>query len=145
MSNVFDIGDYELTRQRYRPYNSTECQHKKLLSEDEGEILTCKDCGKQVSAYWVLMRWLDQYQKMIDNFTAQRAALIEDNEKAVVHRAALKIEEEWRRKKYVPTCPHCRKGITPMDGFGSGKTSDKQNALPMVMKPNLEVVTNEEL
>lgn len=96
------------------------CAHRRLDFEENGEIVNCGDCGKQVSAVWALRLLLtlceDEWQKI----KSARTALEEDEQKAITLRAALRVQHAWRRRHLVPSCPHCHRGILPGDGFGNG-------------------------
>jgi hypothetical protein len=94
------------------------CEHRHLTADENGEIITCKECKKQVSAYWLIKRTMSEWAEFSRKIKAQREQLDADLKKAVVLRAAQDVEKAWRRRKMVPTCPHCRHAILPTDGFG---------------------------
>lgn len=119
---------------------SEECAHKRLQYVEHGELLLCLDCDKQVGAIWALRMYFTQVEREKEKLAAERTELEADTKKAVIHRAALAVQDAWRRRKYLPTCPHCRKPIEPSDRFGRSGTTQKELALPLVMSANLEVV-----
>ena len=119
--NLITLGDLDFWRKRSREFISKptgECQHRALEADDEGEILTCKTCGKQVSAYWAFMRFMKEYKIYKEKLENKAKELHAREEKGLRLKAAQKIEEAWRSRTMVPACPHCRKAIMPGDGFG---------------------------
>lgn len=146
MADLLNIREYRILigqRPRLTTPKPGECRHNNLLAEEHGEIVRCSDCQAQVSAYWALMRFGEQYRQHLQVLDAQRQSLNDDIEKAKHLRAAVKIEEDWRRRKFIPTCPHCRKPITSEDRFGSSQVNRErygQGALPMEFKPVLKIV-----
>ena len=51
-AQVVEIGDFRLKRERRMLLEG--CQHKHLTLDDEGGIVTCDDCQKQVDNYAAL-------------------------------------------------------------------------------------------
>ena len=138
---VIRIGEtewYSLQRQ-FTSARDGECQHKRLQYIDHGELILCLDCEKQLSAVWALKRYFTEYERACERREDQEAQIKADSEKLVVHRAALAVQDAWRALKFVPTCPHCHKAITPPDGFGNSRTRDKGGALPLLMPSNLVI------
>jgi hypothetical protein len=118
MRVVIDIEEMRLTRDQrlFRP--APECQHLHITLDDKGEIIKCDDCGVQLTAWWTMNHFLEQYRKAREKILAREERQIELEKKTVVLKAALKVEEAWRRHKMVPICPHCHHSIYPADGFG---------------------------
>lgn len=118
--NVVDIGELRLLR---IAANSTrkleECEHRRLEMDDVGETVHCRDCNRQVSSYWALGMLRQQWGSASRLYKAQLSQLQAD-QSAVLHlKAAKQAETVWRSHKYVPGCPHCRRGIFLEDGFGA--------------------------
>ncbi|MGC2234289.1 MAG: hypothetical protein WBA09_22500 [Candidatus Acidiferrum sp.] len=115
-----EIGDVTITPKRGCTIYTMpgECPHKKLEAQEAGEILICEDCGKQVSAWWALMRFARQVSDWKDSLDARAKEVAEAEQRTVILRAAQKVEEAWRRHKFLPCCPHCHAAIRPEDGFG---------------------------
>jgi hypothetical protein len=107
---------------------------------EHGELVLCLDCEKQLSAVWALQHYFTEHSRAREQREAQIAQLKADEERLIVHRAALAVQDAWRAHKYVPTCPHCHKGIGAPDGFGKSHTREKESALPLIMRPNLTLV-----
>ena len=130
---LIQIGEMEwhdLKRQFSLP-RLKECAHKRLQYVEHGELLLCLDCEKQISAVWALRMYFTQYLHEKERLEAERAQLDADAAKLIVHRAALRVQDAWRRRKYLPTCPHCWKPIEPTDRFGGCGTSQLHLAKPL--------------
>lgn len=143
---IIKIGEVEwhdLKRQLTMPSPvAKDCPHHRLRYIEHGELLVCLDCDKQVSAIWALRLYFTQHQMQEERRSAQQEQLKKDEARLVTHRAALAIQDAWRKKKLTPTCPHCHKGIEPPDGFGrSGGVNPKYyRTAPLLMKPTLALV-----
>ena len=139
---IITIGEVEwhdLKKQFTHPPQG-ECEHKRLQYIEHGELIKCLDCDKQVSAVWALRMYFTHHQAVEERIEAERKKLSDDLAKSVVHRAALAVQDAWRRLKFVPTCPHCRKPILAPDGFGKSCTRNNDSAKPLILRPNLEIV-----
>lgn len=117
MSNVIHIEQMRLTRAG-RTYAPTECLHTQLSMKAEGEIVTCDQCQKQVSAYWALSMLADAYRKAMGKLEGRQQAQTAVENRTVVLKAAQQVETAWRSRSTVPGCPHCGEAIYPGDGFG---------------------------
>jgi hypothetical protein len=135
---VITIGELRI-RRKERAYHDdkTVCHHRNLVSDDEGEILTCEDCQKQVSAYWVAHQVIrnaeDEHRKISD----QQERLTHERSLVIHLIAAKKVEEAWRRKM-APCCPHCRVPILPEDGLGRAQVNaeiERQDRAGIVQHP----------
>ena len=115
-----EIGDVTITPKRGGELIvfEGECGHKNIEAQESGEILICKDCGKQISAWWVLMRFSRQVSDWKDSLDARAKEVAEAEKRTVILRAAQKVEKAWRRNRFAPCCPHCHQPIKPEDGFG---------------------------
>lgn len=98
--------------------NKGQCKHLRLQYMQHGELLKCLDCQDQVSAVWALKYFFTQYQIEKERLEFIKADIKKDEERLVTHRAALAVQDAWRKHHLVPTCPWCSKGILPPDGFG---------------------------
>lgn len=121
---VVAIEDLRIAR-RQRPPGEKTCGHRRIVLDDNGEIVTCSDCGVQVSAFWALKMltavWGDAQKKL----NAAHERLRTDREGILHLTAARKAEEAWRSRTMVPVCPHCSRGILAADGFGFSLMSKK--------------------
>ncbi len=121
--SVLNIGDFNLYRKRRQRYllegEPVPCKHFKLTYDENGNILTCDDCHRQIDPMWFAFEVLDIYNREKEWLNKTRAELMADLEKGLSLRAAQEVERAWRSRTEVPICPHCRKPITAKDGFGS--------------------------
>lgn len=121
-SNVISIGDWAVEHKRsygVHNYMMAGCNHNNMVMNDHGQYVDCKDCGKQLSAYWALGHMLDRVRSERQRLHAEKERLKDESKKTLHYRAAVTIERAWRSKSMVPTCPHCKRGILPSDGFGT--------------------------
>jgi hypothetical protein len=116
LGNVVTIGD--LVIRRIGRHDRTVCQHKHMEMVEQGEIVLCTDCGKQITAWSALYSMVEGYQTAVQRVRAAREQVAWERKKVVRMLAAKRIEEVWRRKM-VPQCPHCGWGILPEDGLGN--------------------------
>jgi hypothetical protein len=117
MADVIDLGEYRIERKPHRPFDGS-CQHKHLTIDQNGGIVTCDECSKQIDAFIALTLVLDSYSKYWAKLQAQQKRLQEQEHRQLHLKAAQRVEDAWRSRKMVPTCPHCSEPIFPEDGFG---------------------------
>ena len=141
---VYNIGDFKVEvkpdTQGFTFKNDPDCHHKSLEFSEEGQTIQCKDCKKQITAWWAFLRMVRQFKTIADDLENVRKRLEEEKARALTHSAAIKVEDAWKRRKYLPTCPHCVKPISPMDGFGGSQTRARELAKPMQLRPAMHVV-----
>lgn len=119
MSNVVEIGEFRLTRKS--AYDAVAgCRHLHTTLDKQGDVITCDDCHKQVSATWVLCELLETYRRRIAALQAERIEVATVGAKQLHMKAAQRVERAWRSQSMVPTCPHCDEAIFPTDGLGGG-------------------------
>ncbi|WEE79413.1 hypothetical protein LZ683_08665 [Comamonas testosteroni] len=123
MSNVIELGEYRFTHKARTYFDRTQCQHKHTELDDNGNIVMCLDCGKQVDAYFILRLITQDWGKIQEKIRATESRVNEEKGKHIHLIAARKVEQAWRDRLHVPTCPHCGEGISPTDGFGGGRIS----------------------
>jgi len=120
VNNVIQIGDFALTRNRERHFQRNgECRHTHVSCDDVGEIVTCDDCGKQVSAYWALGFFSQLWESETRKIEKRERELAENQSRSIHLLAAQKVEKVWRSRTMAPACPHCERGILASDGLGS--------------------------
>ena len=117
--NVIAIGDMMIRRQEKLRWRDSRCKHRNTTWDANGEIITCDDCHKQISAWWLLHMFTEEYEKAMTDIRRREEALAEAKIKDLHLIAAKKVESAWRAKGMVPACPHCERGILPEDGLGS--------------------------
>ena len=151
ITKVFNIDDYRFEvngdNHGLRFSSDTTCPHKNLFFDENGQTVECKDCKKQVTAWWALMAMAAGLKRMRESLEADRKQLEEEKAKNVTHKAALKVEHVWRKHKMWPCCPHCLYPIKPEDGFGNTMVSkdDSEGARRHMIKTSkvLGIATGE--
>lgn len=123
VNKVVDLGEYRFSLMQRRAHDKTVCQHKNMVLDDNGNIVTCKDCGKQIDPYFALRTITEDWGKIQSEIDARRDRLRDESAKSIHLLAAREVERAWRDKRHVPTCPHCGEGISAHDGFGRGLIS----------------------
>jgi len=126
LTQVIEIGEFRLKREQN--WKREGCQHVRLTLEDEGEIVMCDDCGKQVGNYAALRMLVERWSKLQERVDAKQRSIAEAAEKTISLRAAQRVEKAWRSRSMTPTCPHCNEAIFPEDGFG-GSAVNREIAL----------------
>lgn len=122
MAEIVQIEEMRITQIR-KSYLLKGCKHMHLSADDEGEIITCDDCDKQISAYWALQYFLEHYRTACNKLD-QRAQKLAEIENRTLHLGAAQVvETAWRSRTMVPTCPHCSEAIFKTDGFGRSQMS----------------------
>ena len=129
--NVVDIGTYRFKKVNTRSYGmrTGDCQHRNLTIDLNGEIITCDDCQKQVTAMWAVCMFLDYWDRLMRDLENRRKTVEELESKTVVLKAAKAVERAWRQRSMVPCCPHCHRAIFPTDGFPGRSSVNKQMEL----------------
>ncbi len=125
MGEIIEIGDMLIQRKKEKPRFMNDgqgCDHKKIVLDDAGHIVTCSKCGIQLGAYWALKKLTEQYDYWVNRFNQERAEHKEDvktfRQENIHLIAARTVEKAWRVRDMVPSCPHCHAGILPEDGLG---------------------------
>lgn len=114
-------------RGRRTLFDKDRCDHIRLELDENGGIVTCIDCKKELSAFWALQHMAQRWERHAQDHENARRRINEDA-KAVVHlRAAKKVEQSWRRGMAC-CCPHCHEPILPEDGMG-GITESREQVL----------------
>ncbi len=147
ITKVYNIDEYRIEINAdnlgIRFSTDKECPHLHLFFDENGQTVECKDCNKQVTAWWALMAMARGLERQRERIEVERKQLKAEQDRAITHKAAISIEDAWRRRLYLPTCPHCNKPILPQDRFGQSICSKEhygKSALPLVMKPVLKIV-----
>ncbi len=124
-SKVVHIGDFGIARKSrgWLSQKASECKHKQVELDDNGHIVKCLKCGEAVSANWYLSMLAAEWQNAEEVRAAKDARLAADLAAGLTLQAAKRVEEAWRRRGTMPTCPHCHRGISQHDRFGSGMIS----------------------
>jgi ribosomal protein S27E len=117
--NVVLFADMAFKLRGARLFPDDRCEHKKVTLDDNGGIVTCDDCGRQLDAYLTLRRMCAKWDEHKRELDAYRDRLAREAEGSMVLRAARQVEKAWRSRSMAPICPHCGQAILPQDGFGT--------------------------
>jgi hypothetical protein len=113
---------------RHAARAQARCEHKHLVLDREGGLVTCEDCQAQVGPFWALEKLLFDYIREYRHLQSIREQLRMEARKTVRRRATLQVEEAWNSRTMLPSCPFCHRGIAPTDGFG-GNAINKADEL----------------
>lgn len=115
MGDVIDVGS---VRVGLRTRKKTFCEHNRLEYDPSCESVSCADCGDAIGSFRAFMTLVRQHQRGW-NAIKRRERELQDARQKNLHRiASRKVDEAWRSRSSVPTCPHCDEPIFPDDGFG---------------------------
>lgn len=123
MAQIVHLGEFRFQHKQFSRFKRDECLHKYTELDDNGNIVMCLDCGKQVDAYFVLRMLTEDWGRVQADIAAKWRRVEEEKDKHIHLLAARKVEAAWRDRRMVPTCPHCGEGISANDGFGGGMIS----------------------
>ncbi|CAI9119574.1 hypothetical protein [Brytella acorum] len=120
--NVINLGEWRFERVKTGWHGQcaapADCAHRSLTMDENGHTCTCKDCGKQVSAYWALEMCLAEYGREYQKLRNERRMIQKRDHATLRTKAAQRIDAQWRKHGTVPCCPHCDRGIFPSDVLG---------------------------
>lgn len=118
--NVIEVGDFSVLRKnsKYTHLPDKACRHFNLEIDENGHIVDCLDCGKQIGALFALELMLDSIQKSQKEIAAKSLELAQLKSEGLHLIAARKVEKVWRTRDMLPCCPHCGVGISKEDGLG---------------------------
>lgn len=117
--NVIQFADLEIRRV---VKDFSLCQHKRLLFSTKEQTVECKDCKANISPFSAFLSLVEQHQEAYASIRRERDKDISDAERLLL-RATRLVDEAWRSRNLVPTCPHCYAGISPEDRFGGSAIS----------------------
>ncbi len=111
---VIDFGDLRVARGLTRRPMRV-CRHNGLRYDPRERRIWCPDCETDVEAF-------DAFTMLIEHFDAMQKKskrMMEEAKEAQAFQlrsiAAREIDQMWRKRNMVPSCPHCRSGIWPED------------------------------
>ena len=126
MADVIEFGELRVRRaEKMTRLAADRCRHYKMTLDDNGDIVTCDDCGKQLSAFWALRLITEQYEAAWKKVQATGERINREAQASLHLRAAAKVEKAWRSRSMVPACPHCHAPIFPEDGLGGIQVNRK--------------------
>jgi ribosomal protein S27E len=126
--NVIQIENYSFKIKHRRTQlglkSNGECLHEKLILDQNGKYVECGDCGKQVSTFWALEKFVHIHKDAWDKIRNTRKQLRELAKETQYLKVLKELNRAWRGKhKMAVCCPHCNKGILPEDGLGTTQFS----------------------
>jgi Zn finger protein HypA/HybF involved in hydrogenase expression len=98
-----------------RARKPTVCDHQRFEVDETNKLVTCLDCGQEVSAFDAMVAIAQRESRYLRNVQAlydARKALENWRPHLVPVR---ELERMWRGGVQQPGCPHCRKALSPDD------------------------------
>jgi len=112
--NVVDIGDLRVARGLSRRPHSM-CAHKPLIYDQQERRIWCKDCEQDIEPFDAFRMLVERFDSAAKALKRREEAVAAAEHHNLIRIAAKQMDEKFRRKKMVPTCPHCGDGIFPED------------------------------
>ena len=111
---VVDIGDLRVARgMTRRSYSS--CPHPRLVYDNSERRIWCRDCERDVEPFDAFKVLVERYSHAVDTVKAREKSVAELETFKMRTIAAKKLDEGWRSRNMVPSCPHCHNGLFPED------------------------------
>lgn len=124
--SIIHIGDFGIAKKQRGFYAARAeglCLHRQVELDDHGHTCKCIKCGETVSPYWFLHMLASDWERAERTRQEADDKLRADLKANLTLIAARRVEEAWRKRKMLPCCPHCHRGISPHDGFGGSMVS----------------------
>ena len=119
---VVDIGDARVARGlSRRPFSG--CHHNSLIYDGCERRIWCPDCKSTIDPFDAFLSLVGQFDRAQRKAEQKAKELADAKSHNLVRIAAKQMDDQWRRKRTVPTCPHCRKGLMPEDAARMGRMS----------------------
>lgn len=116
---VVDIGDLRVARGLTRRPVAV-CKHLRMTYDPRERRVWCQDCETDVDSFDAFMEIVERYASATKHLERRANEVREAEAFAIRSRAAKVMDEAWRRRSVVPTCPHCRAGLLPEDILKKG-------------------------
>jgi hypothetical protein len=117
--NVVNIEDLRIARgQAERPY--TACKHRNLSYDQNERRVYCRDCESDVEPFDAFLMLVERWDAASRSQEQREHAIREAEEHSLVSRASKVMDDEWRKQKTVPLCPHCSIALMPEDVLDKG-------------------------
>lgn len=120
MGNIIQICEFTVKtgNSKSRAYRENVCLHHRLELDDNGNIVICLDCKKQIDPYFALSMMINSFDRLRDNLAKKELELSSLESQKLHFIAAKALESAWRSKTTLPTCPHCNQAIEQTAKFG---------------------------
>lgn len=119
---VVDIGDVRVARGMSRRAVST-CHHKKLVYDLKERRIWCKDCETDIEGFDAFEILVGQWHRAHNALEDRQREIDEAKQANITRIAAKQMEDWWRKKRMIPSCPHCHTGLLPEDAARMGGVS----------------------
>lgn len=130
---VVDIGDYRVSRGWSRR-NFSSCPHRQVVYDQRERRIWCKDCEHDVEPFDAFVGVAQAVDREL-NKLQRRAEELAEAEKFQARSLAVKaLDKVWRRRDYVPACPHCGFGLFPENFKNGVATLSKEYAAAIAAK-----------
>lgn len=97
ITKVYNIDDFRIevnvNNHGIRFSTDTTCPHLHLFFDENGQTVECKDCKKQVTAWWALLSMAAGLKRQREALDAERKQLEAEKAKNITHKAALQVEQ----------------------------------------------------
>lgn len=117
------------------------CQHHHIILDPEHGTIECEDCGKSLSAFVTLSKFVDGWNRIqewkdkivADGHEAHKAAqrrlatVYQTTKKYKPHLRAIKAFEKLWRRDMGPCCPHCGNALLPEDFAEGARSTHSRN------------------
>jgi hypothetical protein len=116
LADIINIGEIRVKR----IIKEGLCPHKQLVYDYRNEYIQCEDCGLPVQPFQAFMMLVNHFDSAISRLEHRRKELseLEAASNRNLLKAVKEIDRIWRRKM-LPCCPHCGRGIAIEDGLGN--------------------------
>jgi len=119
---VVDIGDIRVARGlSRRPFSG--CHHHALVYDDRERRVWCADCQKTLEPFDAFLSLVGQFDRARAIAEEKANEIAAAREHSLVRIAAKAMDDHWRKRRTIPTCPHCRNGLLPEDVSKMGRMS----------------------
>lgn len=118
---VVNIGDVRVARGMTRR-SSSSCPHQNLVYDERERRIWCQDCEKDVEPYDAFVILTKHFHDANSVLEKRQTALKEAEQHKLISLASKVMDEAWRMRSMVPTCPSCGQGIFPEDFKNGVKT-----------------------
>ncbi len=127
IENVIDFAGFRAKLRRGGPpAGDKACAHLHVIVDEAGGTIECEDCKRSLSAFKVLVMLVNRWHDIAEEVRhlKARAAAVRNLVRTYKPRmrAIKEIEKLWWRDRMAPCCPHCGRGLLPMD-FANGSPS----------------------
>jgi len=125
VSKIIDLGSLRVSRSEIKAKN---CNHLSLSYDPIEKTIWCNDCKAFIDPFNAFLNIVYNLECAYEKLNRERHDLAIAKQKEVSLIAAKKVEEAWRSRTMLPSCPHCSEAIFPEDNLGSIMTN-KQMAI----------------